>query len=413
MSGIGEKPKLPSAVPTVTGDIAPVVQADFPTNIVENSMRPSAPNPSTERLDPNSVDQVFHQLQQLPVAQPLASPAGDVVATPFQTAPHPEIGLAPQIATSAPPVVAVYEDEPGWLDDFAFFYAVPSWMVSFIFHLLLILLLALLTYQVGGGKKIELVLAEQSIEDDLQVAVDLMPLDVEEVDLEDAASQESLDQELEALTELAPELANAELSDATDPMDAIDSLRGANNGLTPGDGRGASFFGMGADGSAFVFVVDCSGSMGDENRWYAARQELKTAIADLTEDQRFYVFLYNDTSFSYTRRTPQLIKATAENKAKIFDWLDRQRPDGDTKPWRAMRSSLRLQPNAIFLLSDGELKDDTVVQLRENNGKIKRRGKVLDKVPVHTISLGSGYGQETMRAIAEQNDGSFTHVLTW
>jgi hypothetical protein len=196
-------------------------------------------------------------------------------------------------------------------------------------------------------------------------------------------------------------------------LNAIDALDSSSFEFKRGDGKGASFFGTGAVGTRFVFVVDCSGSMGDEYRWIMARRELKEAIMGLTEEQQFFVFLYNDTSFSFTKRKPKLISATKQNKEKIFKWLDSQSPIGDTRPWRAMKSSLGLKPNAVFLLSDGELKDDTVQLLREENVERVKNNEKIGKIPIHTISLGSGFGSDTMRAISDQNDGTFTHVNTW
>ena len=286
-------------------------------------------------------------------------------------------------------------------------------MVSFIAHLVLIILLALCSIAAKDGTVIEFVLAADSGQDieEFEALVDLNPEEVEAEDLMTEEQDIELTQDFDAFDSEVE--ANNNLEDLAAHVDAIDGLAPAASEFTPGDGKSASFFGIGAQGKSFVFVVDCSGSMADEYRWDTAKRELKLAIRRLTTDQKFFVFLYNQTSYSYRRGSASLMAANDENKQKIFTWLDRQRPDGDTRPWRAMRTSLRLSPSAIFLLSDGELKDDTVVKLREENVKKERRGKTQEPVTIHTISLGNGFGSMTMKAIARQNGGTFTQVSPW
>ena len=77
----------------------------------------------------------------------------------------------------------------------------------------------------------------------------------------------------------------------------------------------------------------------------------------------------------------------------------------DTLPATSMRLALKLYPDAVFLLSDGEIHDKTVPWLRVWNG-----GEEVGKVPVNTVFLGTGPGRLTMMAIANQNDGKFKWV---
>ncbi len=328
-----------------------------------------------------------------------------------------EIKSIPRVSGGDMPVTLEPDDDSDdkrWFTDFAFFYGIPSWMVSFIFHLALIISLALFSFATRDGRHIEFVMADESMPNALEmmdVAVDLSPLeDVQEDLIQESETDQLVDDFDELESELESDFSHNPLAEQ---MDAIEALDVSNLDFKRGDGKGASFFGTGAAGNRFVFVVDCSGSMADEYRWIMARRELKDAILGLTEQQQFFVFLYNDSSFSYSRRKPKLMNATQNNKEKIFKWLDRQSPIGDTRPWRAMKSSLGLKPNAVFLLSDGELKDDTVIRLRQENVERTKKGEKIGKIPIHTISLGTGFGAETMRAISSQNDGTFTRVNTW
>ncbi len=294
-----------------------------------------------------------------------------------------------------------------------FFRGVPSWLASFVFHLALILVLALVTIAADKGTKIEFLMSDQPRAQDL----DFMEV---AVSIDSATEDDDKEKLLTDAQEIQSDLHRLDVSldhsnndVLSDRLEAMDELIPSKLEFERGDGKGASFFGTGAVGTKFVFVVDCSGSMEDEYRWVMARRELKEAILGLTEKQEFFVFLYNDTSFAYTSQPAKLIPATEKNKTKIFKWLDKQNPIGDTRPWKAMRLSLRMKPDAIFLLSDGELKDDTVPRLRRENREKQSGDEKIGKIPVHTISLGSGIGSVTMRAIAEQNEGTFTLVNTW
>jgi hypothetical protein len=74
-----------------------------------------------------------------------------------------------------------------------------------------------------------------------------------------------------------------------------------------------------------------------------------------------------------------------------------------------MFAALILDPDAIFLLSDGELQDNTVSLLRVWNVDREDSYGAHSKIPIHTISLGPpGGGQRMMKRIAEDNDGEFT-----
>lgn len=300
----------------------------------------------------------------------------------------------------------------GGLNSDTFFRGVPSWLASFVFHLTLILVLALMTIAAEKGSKIEFVMSDQPRAQDLdfmEVAVEFDSVTKDDDKEKLLTDAEDIQSDLQRLDVNLDHFDNQ----LADQFEATDSLLPSRVEFDRGDGKGASFFGTGALGSKFVFVVDCSGSMGDEYRWVMARRELKEAILGLTDEQQFFVFLYNDTSFAYTGKPAKLIPATMKNKGKIFKWLDKQFPIGDTRPWKAMRLSLRMKPDAIFLLSDGELKDDTVPRLRRENRKKTSSGEKIGKIPIHTVSLGTGVGSLTMREIANENDGTFTLVNTW
>jgi hypothetical protein len=88
-------------------------------------------------------------------------------------------------------------------------------------------------------------------------------------------------------------------------------------------------------------------------------------------------------------------------------WLANHPLKPATFPASAMLAALKLEPDAIFLLSDGELQDDTLFMLRRMNGRRANRGKI----PIHTINLMSLLGQQTLRAIASESSGSYNSII--
>jgi hypothetical protein len=173
---------------------------------------------------------------------------------------------------------------------------------------------------------------------------------------------------------------------------------------------GTSFFGLKSYGDQFVFVIDCSSSMTQNFRWERAVYELTKAIKGLEEDKEFLVLLYNSQTFimmDVPEGEMALIPATLANKDRLYDWLDQQRPNGGTFPAHAMQVGLAFDPSAIFLLSDGEIRDHTDEILKRKNRPHRRSNGEKEKTPIHTVLLGNGFGREQMKSIAKFNNGKF------
>lgn len=306
--------------------------------------------------------------------------------------------------------------------------ALPSWLVSFIVHLTLILILALWTWGAQKDHSIHLEIAEIG---DSQFDSMTMQIEFEDVSLEDSMdsmdspdlneSDMALDVELE---ETVPEVLEDELDPyamtqlpefslaKTKPNAGADGpANQAKSGAVP-QGSGTEFFGTKSYGSDFVFVIDASSSMISFYRWVRAVRELEATLAQLGDDQNFLVLLYNNRAYMmFGAPTDQkLIPATKENKKKISQWLQAAQPFGGTEPGDAIRLALKKKPDAIYFLSDGELRDNTMFNLRFWNKAVKGADGMMRKIPIHTILLGSNSGRLTMKTIAEENNGIFTSV---
>jgi hypothetical protein len=161
--------------------------------------------------------------------------------------------------------------------------------------------------------------------------------------------------------------------------------------------RQTSFFGVRAQGRVFVFVVDCSGSMLDEDRLLRAKRELRRSINGLQFPQRFQVIFYNDAPIAMPGGAPQA--ADPSGKGRLFEWLRLIEADGGTDPRGAMAQALAIRPDAVFLLSDGQFPEGSA----ESIAKMNRR-----KVPIHCIDLAGGAEGDDLRRIARDSGGQYT-----
>jgi hypothetical protein len=160
--------------------------------------------------------------------------------------------------------------------------------------------------------------------------------------------------------------------------------------------RQSSFFGVRAEGQFFVFVVDCSGSMLDDDRLIRAKQELRRSILALQLPQRFKVIFYNDQALPMPGDLPR--PADLSSKNQLNEWLRLIEPDGETDPRPAMSQALALRPDAIFLLSDGAFPDGAVEAIARKNPR---------KVPIHCIDLAGGAAGGQLQRIAHESGGRY------
>lgn len=298
-----------------------------------------------------------------------------------------------------------------------------GWATSFVFHMLLLIGLALLTFGAPDRAGVMLSLANVDsetldaetveIQVDFDAVLDSATSELEDEIVEDLATEDlnetldadQMEQNLEdfGISTLAGEGVSSKMGGGGD-------LSRDAQGKTGIAGESVDFFGAYAKGQRFIFVIDCSGSMSGE-RWRRARYELTRSIDALGKDQQFCVILYNSfTKVMMDSQFVQLVKANEENKVAVKRWLKGQVPDGGTYPQRAMTMALAQSPDAIFLLSDGEIQDNTYEFLLANNKNNGPQAAEYDKIPVHTIALLSTFGQRLLKAIAEDNDGTFTRV---
>jgi len=169
-----------------------------------------------------------------------------------------------------------------------------------------------------------------------------------------------------------------------------------------GHGGGVGFFGTRGHGRSFVFIVDCSGSMGGR-RIERAREELIRAIGELKQYQKFFVFLYNNNTYPLFDLTSSsdLVVATREKKKQAIQWVQSRHAGGGTQPQQAFAQALAMKPDVIFFLTDGEIPEETRALVRDAN----RRETII-----HTTGFQSRDGEEILKGIAHDNQGRYRHV---
>ena len=198
--------------------------------------------------------------------------------------------------------------------------------------------------------------------------------------------------------------ANLEATNAGSMPTLGGSGDGTGDDTLGGGSAGTSFFGVSSRGSRFAYVVDVSGSMGQQRKIHIAMRELARSISELPDYAYFYVVL-----FSTDAQTPPMqsgwTRAKPNTVRNFIRWFGRVEPRGGTNPRPAFNSvfSLDERPDVIFFMTDGRITNFTADELPST----KSRGK---NVVINTIAFGNPASQDLLRAIARQTGGVYRFV---
>jgi hypothetical protein len=177
----------------------------------------------------------------------------------------------------------------------------------------------------------------------------------------------------------------------------------ARYGLTVGGGAGPEFFGLGGSAPgvrSIVYVVDRSGSMIDT--FNHVRAELKRSISALRRSQKFHVIFFNSGE-PLENPPAKLVNAIEANKEQFFEFLAGVTPMGSTRPERALRRALALEPDLLYLLSDGITFDPDLPRKLDDWNRSRR-------TKIYTIAYLDEGGRRLLEAIARENGGEFKFV---
>jgi hypothetical protein len=193
------------------------------------------------------------------------------------------------------------------------------------------------------------------------------------------------------------------------PQKALEEL---GSTLAPKEGGKArtSLFGVVGEGNKFVYVFDRSGSMGGRGResLRAVKAELTRSLKNLDTVHQFQIIFYNERPviFNPTGTPGRLAFATEENKQRAARFLESIAAEGGTAHEDALRLAIRLQPDVIFFLTDGDDPKLAPVQL----ARIER---MAAGIVINCIEFGPGpkpQGASFLADLARQNAGRYVYV---
>ena len=179
---------------------------------------------------------------------------------------------------------------------------------------------------------------------------------------------------------------------------------GTADGPGESDNKGqgkVTFFGREVQANTVAFVIDASQSMSGM-RFQRARTELVNALSKLEPNQRFFVVFYTNETYPmfFPDNTIELIPADQRNLARVFNWIGQSQVQGGTQPQLAIALTMKLKPDVVFFLSDGDIPPETQGIVRYHNSRSV----------VHTITFGSDVGAGIMRQIALNNGGEYRFI---
>jgi hypothetical protein len=182
-------------------------------------------------------------------------------------------------------------------------------------------------------------------------------------------------------------------------FDAVAAIGSGGGGK---GGKGVGFFGTHSRADSVVFVVDMSGSM-QGRRFERAEEELIRSLNALHPTQKFFIFFYNGmTHPMFGHGSAKLVPATPAMRAKAVKWVKSLEPGGDTAPEDALDRAIRLKPQVIYFLTDGEIPDTTRGTAKKANSE--------RKTVIHTIAFETEEGAEMLRGIAIDGRGKYRFV---
>lgn len=304
----------------------------------------------------------------------------------------------------SPAIEAPKREESGWSGN------VVAFMTSMVLHVVVLLALACLVYRASPPSRGLWLSASQGTgtTETLQ--------ELAGFELAPAAAEVPLEPSLDSPEVTLNVTLNAAVEQGTKTGQVAASLTSLSVGdvvaslKSGGRERGASFFGSYAEGNRFVYVLDSSRSMRGD-RWTYACHQLLDSLNALHPGQEFLVICFDEqTSFMLNLRRSKAAyyEPGEETIEKVRRWL---RARGSTlgratMPAEALQIGLTFNPDAIFMLSDGELEDNTIAVLRTVNGFATEPRQI----PIHTVHLFSPLGRTTLELIAQENNGTFTHI---
>jgi hypothetical protein len=140
----------------------------------------------------------------------------------------------------------------------------------------------------------------------------------------------------------------------------------------------------------------------------AVKAELLRSLDNLDTVHQFQIIFYNERPaiFNPTGTPGRLAFATEQNKARAIRFIESITAEGGTAHEDALRLAIRLQPDVIFFLTDGDDPKLSPAQL----AKIQH---LAAGIIINAIEFGSGpkpANPSFLAKLARQNGGGYAYV---
>ncbi len=314
----------------------------------------------------------------------------------------------------------------------------PSGLVSLIVHFAALILLGLLTIEPSASGLAEISLHLQDLGDAELLGGELeAPI---ELDSEPDAAATELAAELPAMiAEVEPwptmDALEAPLPELSDPLAEVTAVgriglsesggssRGAGRllGVRTGPSSMTSMFGLVDEGARIAYVFDRSESMnsvftltsGEQSMSItpleAAKAELMKSLNDLSEGAEFGLIFYNDEPVAFPDPLAEdgVSRATPQTKALAQSFIYGMVAERNTHHVPALQMATLIKPDVIFLLTDGEAKDDpSSAQVRQLEKLCRRTGTRINVIHFCVEPRST----TTLRGLAHKTGGQFKTV---
>jgi hypothetical protein len=170
-----------------------------------------------------------------------------------------------------------------------------------------------------------------------------------------------------------------------------------------------SYYGFPLYARRIVFVIDISGSMAGP-RITAAKRELTNAINGLPDEAELGIVAFHSRVFVWRAN---LTRANATGKQSAVQYAYQLTPGGHTATYDALEAAFRLDPEAIYLLSDGA----------PNAGRIPMAAAIVNavgamnrarRISIYCFGIAPGPPNSPMelfmKTLAEQNFGRYRRL---
>ena len=152
-------------------------------------------------------------------------------------------------------------------------------------------------------------------------------------------------------------------------------------------------------GSNVVFVLDRSLSMKDNHKSAVARKDLVNTLRHLDTNQTFYIYFFPYKAMPATNPLP----ATSANIDSITNWIfSTSHSIEGSNSGKSILAALKMKPDTIWLLSDGEFSTNVVGAIHDANDPLN--------ASINTVGFYSREGEPVLRKIAEENHGIYRFV---